>query len=55
MKAIVKVQISKEYMIEEEELREVREKLESIFEGCKALECGQSESDDDDDEMNESF
>jgi hypothetical protein len=41
-------------MVEEEELREVREKLENIFEGCKALECGISESEEDD-EMDESF
>lgn len=55
MRAVVKIQIAKDYMVEESELREAREILENMYEGCKALDCRESDSDEDDVHSDESM
>lgn len=49
LKPAVRAQLSKDYMIEEEELRgEVRERVDRLCEGVRALEGEEPEEDEDD-------
>ena len=54
MRPQVRVQISKDYMLEDEEIRgEVRERLERMHEGVRMLESGDSDSDDEEESSGE--
>ncbi|CDW82252.1 UNKNOWN [Stylonychia lemnae] len=54
MKMSLKVQLNKDYMMEEEDIREAKERLENLAEGLQALnQCGNDSEDDDDDDDEE--